>query len=300
MNKIHLFDIIVAVKNNDFTRAEMLADICLFEEFLSLIEHDKFLQVKTMINNKLITTVYQFNKGISKACEYNRLEILKYLLLHDVNIAVNDNEALQMASKNGHNDIIKFILSLPKRSHIKRRSGLLSKQLSKKSLNVMTVEEIPETTVVEVNVWCLYNACKSGHLETVKLLLSYNNSIVNSDCIDAAIEHPEILKILLMHFTDIDDNTVIKAASLGQLESLKLLATVKNIEPIKHLCLKQSCMFNRIEVVKYLVAIHNVKADNDTINFIIEFGFNELIKLLDATHCVTHPKRKSSRGSKTS
>lgn len=192
----YLFDIIVAVKTNNFARAEALADIYLLEKFLSLIESGSLSQVKQMINEKLITDV---NRGIIKACECGKIDILKYLLLlSDINPATQNNRALELACKYGHIEIIKYLLSLPKKSYVKRKSSLLTKHFNSEERikqGLMKIIEVEDTYVIELTDDCLYTACLNNQLETVKFLTSYFNKETINEAITMATD-PEVIKYL--------------------------------------------------------------------------------------------------------
>ena len=211
------------------------------EFYLESMDRSDFTQddiIQLYYPHKIIAKSILNNKGIDihpKSLLTHDSEIVKLLLIHNVNIHANNDQALRCASGHGHLEVVKLLLDNGADVHADNDQALRC-------------------------------ASHHGHLEVVKLLLIYNANVHannNEALIQASKKnHSEIVKLLLVHGADIhaNDNQALKEASYsGHLEVVKVLLKYKaNVHANDNEALTQASKKKHAEVVKLLLS-HGAK-----------------------------------------
>lgn len=121
---------------------------------------------------------------LNEACSLGLFDFLKYLLANRVQQYVNlreNNNALRCAAKNGHQDIIKLLLS--------KGAVDIGDQAFKDSIEngyyhcVYTFIKFGSPNIIANNNFALKWASHLGHLKTVEELIKHG-AVVTEDCID--------------------------------------------------------------------------------------------------------------------
>jgi ankyrin repeat protein len=256
----------------------------LIRKFLNdLMEIDEN-QKEELKNRKksFITTFFDFFNSfdieMENCCRENLVFLLKYLF-EDQGAKLNTkNEFLIVASKNGHKDIVAFLLE--------------------KGIDINQQDERGKTALI----W----ASEQGHEEIVKLLLENDNIKINhtykygkTALIWASEQgHEEIVKLLLakenieINQTDKYGGTALILASIyGHVEIVKLLLAKENIEinqtnKYGYTALITASEQGHVEIVKLLLAKENIEINqtdewgNTALMWASRHGHVEIVKLL--------------------
>ncbi len=187
--------------------------------FINMMDGDKIDQ--NMLNNMLADMARQGSvQGVSM------------MLSKGANIHADDDEAMSLASANGHLEVVKYLTEHDADIHAQ-------------------------------NNWALKRASQNGHLDVVKYLVEHDAD-VHADDDDAlrwaSLEgHLEVVKYLVEQGADIhaDDYAALRWASAnGHLEVVKYLVEHDaDIHAVVDLALRRASDKGHLEVVKYLQSL---------------------------------------------
>jgi ankyrin repeat protein len=259
----------------------------LIRKFLNdLMETDENQKEEQKNRKKSFFTTFfdffnSFDKEMENCCRENLVFLLKYLF-EDQGAKLNTkNEFLSVASKNGHKDIVAFLLE--------------------KGIDINQTDKVYGRTAL---IW----ASSYGHVEIVKLLLAKENIEINQKdeygwtalILASEIGHVEIVKLLLAKENiEINQTTksgytaLILASHQGHVEIVKLLLENKNIEINQEdkygkTALIWASIKGHVEIVKLLLAKENIeinlkdKLGKTALMLASEKGHVEIVKMLEA------------------
>jgi ankyrin repeat protein len=243
---------------------------------------------------------------IENCCRENLVSLLKYFI-EDQGAKLNTkNEFLSVASKNGHKDIVAFLLK--KGIDINQTDneyGWTALMLASKEGHVEIVKLLLAKENIEINQEDKYGktalmwASEYGHVEIVKLLLAKENIEINQEdkygktALMWASEygHVEIVKLLLAkenikinHKDEFGQTALMYASKEGHVEIVKLLLAKENIEINQTYeggwtALMEASEKGHVEIVKLLLAKENIE-----INQTYEGGWTALMEASEKGH----------------
>jgi len=119
------------------------------------------------------------------ACYFDKVNIIKYLIEHDINIFIQNNEGdstLNIAKRNGNEIIIKYLIEYTNRQN---NIGDAFLTLVCKNGNKTEVEKLIMFFESNLNIKNNKNdtpliiACKNGHYELITFLITNNQNKVD-------------------------------------------------------------------------------------------------------------------------
>jgi ankyrin repeat protein len=276
-------------------------------------EHNDVNMLKILMNTypKSININMNYNYAFFIACEYEHIEIVKYLLMLDNNISISYgcHTLFKIICESGNVNILKYLIPV-----LKSYDANIGFKIAHRHGNIDVIKYLwdidsDKINLHENNEYYFYSACANGHYEMVQTLLFLkNNNIninVNNECsfkYACMFNHLEIVKFLLKLpnnniNVNIDNDIVFfESCKRGNIDIIKYLLHINNDININHLndrSFRYACMFNHTEVIKYLLLFENnninidineqfqvlCKKDNtDAISFLLE-NFEERIDI---------------------
>ncbi|AFX93084.1 putative ankyrin repeat protein [Megavirus courdo11] len=245
---IHISDYVQENKLNlFFTNTDFLSLINLLPDyhdvFIYAVQNNYLHIIKHIINLKnvnpsIINFIYvNLDNGIYEASKFGHLEIIKYLISlgkkdNGQHIKCSCNRSMVKAAKKGYIDIVKYFISIG-------------------------------TNINYKNQAVFRKSAKKGHLNIVKYLveLGANIQIYDNDAIKYAAfyGHLDMVKYLVEKGADItaEDNFVVSyAACNGYLEMVKyLVASGANIYANDHFAYRMAKQNGYSDIVKYLESL---------------------------------------------
>jgi len=160
-------------------------------------------------NNRL-----NYNEAMIIAAKNGHIDIVKLMLEKGT---TNYNEAMIIAAKNGHIDIVKLMLEKGTTNY---NEAMIN---AAKNGHIDIVKLMLEKGAKNYD-WTMINAAKNGHIDIVKLLLEYGATDYDWTMINAAGNgHIDIVKLMLEKGATDYDWTMINAAKNGHIDIVKLL-----------------------------------------------------------------------------
>ena len=205
------------------------------EDILAFLEYGPWIREVTPIGE-----VYE-NPGLPKKWKAHKvvlgprrkitLEIIKELIDEGAYPKADDSRALREAARNGHLELVKFLLPLS----------------DPKAFNSSALR------------W----AARNGHLEIVKLLLPVSDpKAENSEALRSAAlnGHLEIVKLLLpVSDPKARNSDALRLAALnGHLEIVKLLLPVSDPKAYDSYALRYAAIYGHLEIVKLLSPVSDL------------------------------------------
>jgi len=118
-----------------------------------------------------VVDVQAINDGVQLASSNGHLEVVMYLVSQGADVSGNDTYALQWASENGHLEIVKYLVS--QGANVRFNSdGALRYASFNGHLEVIKYLVSQGASITADNNWAVRLASNRGHLEVVKYLVS--------------------------------------------------------------------------------------------------------------------------------
>jgi ankyrin repeat protein len=220
-----------------------------------------------------------FNEEIENCCRENLISLLKYFIQDERANLKTKNKFLIIACKNGHKDIVDFLLG--------------------KDIDV-NQQDVDENSALS---W----ASKKGHKEIVEMLLQNNNIQINKQDIDGTTAlmmasfygHKEIVQMLLQYKNNIeinhqaswDEYDFIRESYYGHIEIVEMLLQDKNIQINKQnkygtTALMLASFHGHKEIVKMLLQNKNIQINQQdkygatALMLASERGHKEIVQML--------------------
>ncbi len=222
------------------------------------------------------------------AATYGHLQLIKYFLEVGMNIHVQEDAALHAAVKNGHIEVVKFLLEhgdliisdlticqAAVRGYVDMMELFFTKDLiPSRILNTAFSEAVKNGQLEMVRLMLehgadvnfrgliFYQASTGCHLELMKFLLSKQASIgpYSTAATRCAIDLNNLPTLKFLVEQGIYDNltdSVSRAAAKGHLEMVKLLVSAGADVLGSDLALMEAAKYGQLDVVKFLVEVNN-------------------------------------------
>ncbi len=271
-------------------RPEISNELFDLNEFKSIVAPIRLAEYPDLIRRYPEDTIMKFlqtkvpkdgNKAILNCTRMGYVNCVEFLLnnkttynekgIYNKSLITNYNDALQIASQNGHLEIVRLLLPY---------SNNYNEALRLASQNGHT--EIVELLLPRSDNYneALQSASYYGHLEIVKLLLPISDPMVdNSFALRMASEkgHTKIVELLLPR-SDNYNAALIWASKFGHLEIFKLLLPLSDNYSE---ALIWASLYGHLEVVKLLIPVSEPRANNsEALHWASQNGYKEIVELL--------------------
>jgi ankyrin repeat protein len=296
------------------------------KEFDQILREERHFLIRKFLNDLMVNYENQqeqqkvenknenFYIEIANCCRENLLCLLKYLIEDQGAQLDTKNEFLIEASRNGHKDILTFLLEKGIDINQNDKSGYTALMWASREGHKEIVKMLLEKDSIEINQkdklfgqTALMWASEYGHEEIVKMLLEKENIDINQKdwkgqtaLITASDEgHKEIVKMLLQHKNidinqtdDEEGKTALMMTSIkGNEEIVKMLLEKDNIEINQtdkwgQTALMWASREGHKEILKMLLEEDNIdinQQDKDGMTALIyasEKGHKEIVKML--------------------
>ena len=176
------------------------------------------------------------NQALRNAARNGHVEIVKYLITNGANVHANNNQALRNAALGGHLEVVKYLI------------------------------EDHDANVNPEHDHVLSGAVEYGHLDVVKYLVSKGANVHARDdyalCCAVEYGHLEVVKYLVEdHGANVDDDPVRWAAYNGHVEVVKYLKTYNVSQFTKKHIDKQIHIEKLNQVLKGIRALPGIGID---------------------------------------
>lgn len=207
--------------------------------------------IKNLVSNGLDITVNGDDRGgIIDDCMNSHQQTLKILMYWQGGDKARNNHTIELASKNGHLEVVKYLTSIG-------------------------------VDVTNVNNQSLQCACRNGHLEIAKYLVSVGATDTFGQALQVASQngHLEVVKYLVSIG---GDGIVAKDSAIthGHLEIVKYLVSI-GINVIETDRVQIASLYGCLDIVKYLVSLGaDVVNDSTSISWASRKGHIKVVEYL--------------------
>ena len=163
------------VEIKDIKSIDQKLEYCIKFGYLKVIKlyiRSQFIDINSLVPIDIDLVPIDINSLITTAASLAQLKILMYLVSH-ASITINLNNALRMASKNGHLPIIKYLVSLGASvdASVNGNDSVVWASMNG-HLDVVKYFMQFGASVTYMDNHAIRNASEYGHLELVKYLVS--------------------------------------------------------------------------------------------------------------------------------
>lgn len=139
---------------------------------------------------------FDFNPIFFEACKENKLSLAKLISEYplDVNRELNDINPLSIACKNGHEEIVKFLVE-EKNADItwENKNGFSSIVVASLSNRANIVKYLMENKLEFLNkkkiIFAFFCACEKNNIETAEEFLKYKNRFISQKWLDKILKY---------------------------------------------------------------------------------------------------------------